>query len=302
MDGPVSDSAASTTPDEDKRRRKTFGAYLKALRERSSNLSQVEAATALEYKASSVARFEDGTVEPRPADIRALSLLYQEPLERIVSAYCSAYFFDEDVPSFLLSRSRRPGAPSAAGEAFFATNYTEMWSLSDVLRWEEALAEVDTGPDPKDLWVVSPEFHDHENPEIRRVVETLLKAGFAVTYFLPKRCSADFAGFVRMMGDRLSRNSRRPDLASQLTMVQLDEDEDSGDLVHALLMNSAVISFPSWIETSRPGYGAFNIVRIRDQRRPGDIGPVFGIPLAEDEIKKLHGWLYLKRIDDGGRQ
>ena len=292
----MSDPAASTSQDAERRRRRVFGGYLKALRERTSGLSQVEVATRLGYKQSSVARFEDGTVEPRPADIRTLSALYNEPLERIVSAYCSAYFFDEDVPSFLLSPSRRTGAPSASGEAFFATNYTEMWTLADVLRWEEALAGAETGGDPKDLWVVSPEFHDHENPEIRKVVETLLKAGFTISYFLPDRCSADFAGFVRMMEDRLSSNSRRPSLSSQLQMIPL------GDPVHSLLMNSAVISFPSWIENSRPGYEAFNIVRIRDQRRPGDIGPVFGIPLAEDEIRKLQGWLCLKRIDEGGRQ
>jgi transcriptional regulator with XRE-family HTH domain len=185
--------------DEAKRRRERLGAYLKQLRERAGpdgKLTQ-EAAAKLIFggtedearsKQMMLARIESGHTGVKPETLRRMAIVYGEPLDRLVAAHATVMFYDSDVPHFLADRSRRPlGDPENLKTVFFVSNVVESWSLAEIADWERELP-IRFPDDKAELWIVSPDFIDHENREfLEIVVDCLLMKGVGLTYFVDNR-------------------------------------------------------------------------------------------------------------------
>ncbi|HEX8443948.1 MAG TPA: helix-turn-helix transcriptional regulator [Allosphingosinicella sp.] len=266
------------TTDNSRSQRQRFGVYLRALRER-TGMTQIEAGGKLVDRLggteaswqSLLARYEQGKGAVKPEQLRQFASVYNEPLERMLSAYAAAHVFDGALPKYLDEPSqKRPDIELS--QNFFVSNAVEIWSLPEIAQWEADLADRTSGS-PPELWIVSPEFIDHrDNSFLHIVVDQLLLRQASLTYFVAKRDiggGEKFDVFLDRVTSRLARvvRERGQRLADtnigSISVFGLTPD----DLTW--FTSSLVIANPNDIEAGVPGVHAFMIVPVAGQHTLG---------------------------------
>jgi hypothetical protein len=232
---------------------------------------------------------EAGTIGVRPDLLKNMAATYGEPLDRMVTAFAAIMLFEDDLPPYLLAKSRRPPYTVAKGKAFFASNIVEVWSLDDIAEWERGLADRFSDRSDLSLWIVSPNFIDLENPEfLSIVVEHLLIRGVNITYFVAERdlhIGEKFYAFLERVTRRLRRlcdgkiptpraGCENPKAWGEISAFGLTR----ADL--AWFTASIVIANPEDIQSGAPNREGFTIPSVEGEHR-------FGIPLNDRDLRAI---------------
>ncbi|MBK8629507.1 MAG: helix-turn-helix domain-containing protein [Sphingomonadales bacterium] len=275
------------TGDSTRGQRQRFGAYLRMLREQRNAMTQVEAGGKLVELVggteaswqSLLARYEQGKSAVKPEQLRLFSLVYNEPLERVLSAYAAAHVFDTTLPRYLDAPSEKR-TDIEASQNFFVSNAVEIWSLPEIARWEASLADRASGA-PPELWIVSPEFIDHRDSSfLQIVVDQLLLRQASLTYFVAKRDiggGEKFDVFLDRVTSRITRLAR--ERGQRLADINIGSISVFGLTPDDLtwFTSSLVIANPNDIEAGVPGVHAFMIVPVAGQH-------TLGIPVEPTQL------------------
>lgn len=194
--------------------KRRFGEYLRGLRERMDSVSQDAAVKLIAEHTpsgsaawkgqSTLARIEAGSVAIQPTALAALAAAYNEPLDRIATAFAAIMIYDTALPRYFSEPSSRPVKLSSAQSLFFASNAAEIWTLPEVVQWEHDFADRFPGRKDLTLWIVSPTFVDHKNPTIQKVVvDRLLMRGVSLSYFIDEGDYGEKRNFGRFL-DRVT--------------------------------------------------------------------------------------------------
>lgn len=283
--------------------KRRFGEYLRGLRERmEGNVSQDAAVRLIAphvrsgsdaWKGqSTLARIEAGSVAIQPTALAALAAAYNEPLDRIVTAFAAIMIYDTALPRFFSEPSARPVKLSGQQSNFFASNAVEIWSLPEVVQWEYDFADRYPGRKDLALWIVSPSFVDHKNPSIQKVVvDRLLMRGVTLSYFIDEGDYGEKRNFGRfldrvtyMLADHISAASTEngtvdPSNWGKIQVYKLRPSE------LAWFTSSLVIANPDDIRYQRRAGEGFMIVPVEGEH-------TLGIPLNSQNLDSFVTAIY----------
>jgi len=289
-----------------------FGAYLKALRA-AKGLSQADTFKKAEKLApddlpliapadfeaerddiikalgqTTLVRIEAGKIgHIRSSTLMALASIYGETYEDMLAAYVAAVFYRTTTDRLTANDAVQQAFKREGGaRPFFISNATKQVSLREVADWERNLVDRSRDKDNVTLWIVAPNFIDHENKYVQEmVVDCLLMRGAHVTYFVDARDvggGLKFTTFARSAANLLKsrRAQSEPAKVGTIACYGLTNEE------LAWLTASFVIANPDDYFRQVDRLDGFMIV--------SDNGaPSFALKLPDAEVKTL-----VRRITD----
>ena len=246
--------------------------------------------------ATRLTRLESGQFNVQPSDLEKLSVAYNQPLERLAAAFLAAYVFrsasmpkasdwaDLDRPVGSLSAESQQGTDTA----FFISNEAELWTLGQLALWERDFTAQTDGRQPS-MWIISPDFVDHENDGfLEIVVKDLLLKGVDLTYFIAEQD----IGPPPFVGS----NARKFGLFATKAFLMIKSMLASGE--HLVLdrmgtlsvygleapaltwfTSSLVIANPDELQSNKRGIHGFLIAPLNGK-------PALGIPLRIEEVRR----------------
>lgn len=284
----------------DNQTRKRFGEHLRSLRAR-AELTQDAAVTRIkasdpsggtDWKQSTLARIELGSLAIQPTALATLAAAYGEPLDRIATAFAAIMIYDTPLPRYFTEQSSRPPMPPSSPAIFFASNAVEIWTLPEIVEWERNFADRYPGRKDLALWIVSPTFVDHRNPEIQKVVvDCLIMRGVSLTYFIDEGDYGEKRNFGRFLdrvtlklADHVARDGETRPYADPSTWgkIQVYKLRPS-DL--AWFTSSLVIANPDDIRFQRRAGEGFMIVPVEGEH-------TLGIPMHGQNLDSFVTTIY----------
>lgn len=234
--------------------------------------TSLEERFASSFSQTAINRLENGdTTFPKPFFLKGLAKIYDEDLENVLGAYIGCLYFDDGSASVSSVEEIDP---------FFISNATRIFSLDSIFTWESNLVKNSNDSANVTLWIISPQFVDHERKDVlAMVVDDLILQGCDITYFIGEDATKPGQGFDTFLTKaalRILKNNRTDDDYASLGKIDcygLSKDELTW------FTSSMVIGNPDDLINDNDTPEGFLIVSISSP--DGILKPSFGTKMSK---------------------